>query len=684
MKLVPVDHDPFADAPSAPSSGAKLVPVDHDPFADAPEAPAVTDAPGAGLPGSSAAAVGRGIINGVPVVGPYLTAGLDRGIAGVRSLKNDTKFSDELKTVQAFGEATAKENPGSTTTGEVLGGVVGTLPMVAAAPAAFGAGTGALPLRMGASWASGATIGGADAAVRSGGDWEKVDRGAIAGGALGGAAPAIGAAVGAGVRKVAEMVGTRGATAPGVGPAAMGKLADDFGNAGGPDAVRARMAELGPEAMLLDASPALEGRAQGLAVLPDTREAVMAPLAARARTANARLGDDVNRHLGPSMDPADFRAGWQEAYGEAVPPLYREALGQPVTVDTSGILDTIGRLGATEKGGADTALRRAWGLLHYEADVPGVGRAMIPDRRPEALHNAKEALDAMIAQVQAQQGSAAASELRALSAVRAGVNEALEAQVPGYANANRTAQHFFQQRDAFDRGQTLLNGGREAIRPGQLAAETAEMTPEVAQAQRLGLRAEVDRAVGTTLNDRVALQKTIQGEGDWNRARLAEVFGEEPTAGVVGAVERERAFDASHQRINNNAMTELRKRAADDVAPREIKGGSGDPGTVVAGAVGGPKGIAAAYGIKGLKLAASAEGRARDIARNRQLAEAVTTREGEMLERLLAAITARTEAERLAAQIGSAAGTTTNAAVRSQSERVRPYVPFGFPALPLR
>jgi hypothetical protein len=207
------------------------------------------------------------------------------------------------------------------------------------------------------------------------------------------------------------------------------------------------------------------------------------------------------------------------------------------------------------------------------------------------------------------------------------------------------------------------------------------MTPEVAQAQRLGLRAEVDRAVGTTINDRVALQKTIQGEGDWNRARLAEVFGEEPTAGVVGAVERERAFDASHQRIVNNSMTELRKRAADDVAPREIKGGSGDPGTVVAGAVGGLKGIAAAHGIKGLRLAASAEGRARDIARNRQLAEAVTAREGDYLERLLAAIGARAEAERLSAQIGSAAGTTTNAVVRSQGERGRPYVPFGFPVL---
>ncbi|WP_298967761.1 hypothetical protein [uncultured Methylobacterium sp.] len=55
MKLVPVDHDPFADVPAAraPAGGApRLVPVDHDPFADggAPSVAAdVAQSAGAGL-----------------------------------------------------------------------------------------------------------------------------------------------------------------------------------------------------------------------------------------------------------------------------------------------------------------------------------------------------------------------------------------------------------------------------------------------------------------------------------------------------------------------------------------------------------------------------------------------------------------------------------------------------------
>lgn len=318
--------------------------------------------------------------------------------------------------------------------------------------------------------------------------------------------------------------------------------------------------------------------------------------------------------------------------------------------------------------------------------MPGIGRAIVPDRNPKALHNAKEALDAMIAHVQAQQGSAAASELRALSAVRSGVNDALEAQVPGYAEANRTAQHFFQQRDAFDAGQRLLNGGREAARPAQVAADTAAMTPEVQQAQRLGLRTEVDRLVGTQLNDRLALRKALMGEGDYNRARMGTVFGEEPTAGMAAAVDREAAFDATHQNIVRNSQTAQRVAAAADLAPRDVRPSPSDAVPAVAAAVGGVQaGLAAQaakLGIKGAQAGLNAAGRARDIARNKELAEALTRRQGEQLEALLEAIGARQAAERMASGVGRAAQIGTTAATVSQADRAKAYVPFGF--LPAR
>lgn len=640
----------------------------------------IEDEPAPSVPGAresrAANATARGIVNGLPVVGPYVLGGIDRADAAVRSLTNDSRYSDEVAKATSYGEKTAAEHPWATTGGEIAGGIVGTLPMIAAAPAAFGAGAAGLGVRSLASAASGIVLGGADSAVRSDGDYRDTRNGAIAGGAFGLAGPAAGAAIGRGVGAAAQALAARGVRVPGMGNEAAGMISQDFRNSGGIDPVRTRMTELGQDAMLLDASPSFEGRAQGLAVLPDTREAVMAPIQARAREANARLNGDVNQHLGPTLDPAAFHAALDDAYGQAVPPLYQRALSQPVQVDTSNVLATIGRMGEAEKGGADMALRRAWGLLHMEAEVPGVGRVMVPDRRPEALHNAKEALDAMIATVRNQQGSAAASELRALSAARAGVNDALQAQVPGYAEANRTAQHFFQQREAFDRGQTLLNGGREAARPAQLAADTAAMTPEVEQAQRLGLRAEVDRHVGTTLNDRVALRRDLMGEGDYNRARMGTVFGDEPTAALANAVDREVAFDASHQRIVNNSTTEMRKRAADEMAPREVKPGPGDLGTVVAGAAGGWKGVAAAHAVKGARMAANAVGRESDLARNRQLAEAVTMRQGPELDTLVAALRRIMAAEESARQVGQATERGVQALALSQGDRAAPYIPF--------
>ncbi|WP_264046873.1 hypothetical protein [Methylobacterium flocculans] len=185
MKLVPVDHDPFADA-AAPAGAPRLVPVDHDPFA--PEA--------GSREGQAANAFARGIVNGLPVVGPYVLGGIDKADAAVRSLTNDSRYSDETAKAQDYGMRMNAEHSWATTGGEIAGGVVGTIPMVMAAPAAFGAGAGGLAVRSGAALLSGAALGGADAAVRSSGDLEAVRNGTLIGGGLGAAGPAAGRAIG--------------------------------------------------------------------------------------------------------------------------------------------------------------------------------------------------------------------------------------------------------------------------------------------------------------------------------------------------------------------------------------------------------------------------------------------------------------------------------------------------------
>src|SRR3954468_17214729 len=88
--------DPSAASAPAPSPAGGLQRV-TDPALIAQLDGGPTDAPAAAEPGDASAAVGRGLIDGVPVVGPYLLGGVNRVAAGIRSLKNDTRFSDELK-----------------------------------------------------------------------------------------------------------------------------------------------------------------------------------------------------------------------------------------------------------------------------------------------------------------------------------------------------------------------------------------------------------------------------------------------------------------------------------------------------------------------------------------------------------------------------------------------------------
>ncbi|MCJ2018017.1 hypothetical protein MKK84_11360 [Methylobacterium sp. E-065] len=640
---------------------------------------------GAGVP-TSLYAGASSAMDSIPVVGPMLTGASDRLAAGIRSYRDGTAYGDELKRIQDYDAGAKAVHPVASTVGGVAGGIAGTAPMIMAAPALFGAGEAALPARLLASTVSGSVLGGADAAVRTGGDPIASRNGALVGGGLGVAAPVLGAAVGAGVRRAGEFAAGRLAPTAGFGSAAAGKLADDVAASGGADAVRARLGDLGTPAMLMDASPAFTGRAQGLAVEPATRGAIVTPLETRATGANARIRGDVDQTLGPAAEPAMVEAARQQSYDATVPPLYRQATGQPVQVDTSNVLGMVRDLRSQEKGPAADALDRAWNLLHHDGDVPGVGRAMIPDRRPEALHNAKEALDASIAQAQGQMGSAAASTVNRLGQVRGALNDTLEAQVPGYRDANQTAQQYFAGRDAFARGQTLLSGGRDAVRPGQLAADTAGMSPMEIFMQRTGLRSEVDRHLGTTLNDRVALQRDLMGEGDFNRARMATVFGEESTQRLANTVGREAQFDRTYNDVVRGSQTAQRAASARDIAPREVSAGSTDvlPGlaTILGGADAGASALATKAGMGGLKLATSAAGRQADLARNQQLARAVTMEHGDALNALLDAIERRGRMMQQVGGYGNAAAVGTQAGTISQADRARGYLPSRLPALP--
>lgn len=276
--------------------------------------------------GDESAAIGRGLISGMPVVGPYLLGGVNRAVAGVRSLQSGKPYADELNTVQGFSDATAKNNPKSTVAGEVAGGVLAMAPAVAAAPAAFGAGAAALPARMVASGASGMALGGADAAVRSGGDLKATGMGAVTGGALGLAGPAV---IAGGSKLAAPVIGM---FSPKIG--AENRLSQAVVNSGksraqiGEGMENARTLGKGGEWTLADELGTAGGAAVGSAARGNgpARERIVQTLNNRQAAQPERLIGDVEDAFGTSGTAKgrsqqlleEGRAGSGPKYGEAM------------------------------------------------------------------------------------------------------------------------------------------------------------------------------------------------------------------------------------------------------------------------------------------------------------------------------------------------------------------------------
>lgn len=620
--------------------------------------------------GDEAAAVGRGLINGIPIAGPYALSGVNKAAAFVRSVQNGTSYSDELKNVENFGKRTADANPISTTAGEVGGGVLGTAPLVAAAPAAFGAGAGGLVLRSGASAASGALLGLGDAAVRSGGDGMETLKGGGIGLVAGGLGPGAGKLVGKGVNATLGALAERRVAVPGAGKQAAAKLADDLRTSGGADAVRARLEELGPEAMLLDASPSFVGRAQGLAVQPETRATITAPLETRNLGTNQRVRAGLDEALGEAPVPSQVEAQFAAKRKEAGP-LFERALGEAGPVDASDALSEIAQRLNTAAGSEKAALLRARELLTEE----GANGGLVPRSDPRYLANAKQELDKLIDYGDPTIGVARGSLSKndgALAAVRQQLNGALEAQVPGYADANLAYRTAARASEALESGKRVLGGGDAAIHPEDFVRDLNGRPIEQQAALRAGVRADLDRAVGNSANDLQALRKQFLEDPDWNRQKLNAAFGNEPVADVARTIDANQTFRDHYADIVKNSQTQQRAAAAADMAVREIMPKGGVSGVALAGAAGGPTGTALALGGKGAKIAANAAGRASDLARNRETAAILTMKAGPERDALIDALNARLEAASRGEAVASQMDKFVRQVLQSQNDRREP------------
>jgi hypothetical protein len=256
----------------------------------------------------------------------------------------------------------------------------------------------------------------------------------------------------------------------------------------------------------------------------------------------------------------------------------------------------------------------------------------MPKTDAESIHNVRVALRNLVQFGDPQLGIAQGAINQkdgAIKQVIGKLGEALKTQVPGYSDAALVTRTAAQAREALEEGPKALASGPSALRPLELEREFAARPIEQQAAYRAGTRSHIDLLLGTNANDLQALKSAVKGEGDWNREKLAIVFGPKEADRVFNAVDREAAFRDAYNKIVENSQSaqrlEAAKALADKAAPA-VSTGSTMTGLLLRGLATG-----------GRKVADAFQG-ARNMTRDQEIARILTLKEPErsiMLDALL-------------------------------------------------
>lgn len=593
LKLSPEQQSATVDEIAA--SFAKPAPAEAATTYDAmgnPTGGAVSEPVQASMPyGEQMARVGSAIDKGVRMAAGGATFGLaDKFAGGMDYLTGRAPSYDAgVKAQRAETEAVRKAAPGPAAVAEALGGVGTGVGLVKSGISLAGR-TGArlLPRVLGYG-TEGAAYGAAHGAGNTYSDKasdyiENAKNSGALGLVTGGALPLAGAAAGGAYRAGSAFLGPRieGASRGASSLLRSAAQADEVGLRGLPS--------MGPDAMLVDAGPAILGLGQGAGTGTGAgRTAIVDALRGRDAATGSRLARALDENLGPAPRPSQIEAnlsGDRAFAGQEYQPLLQAA----GPVNTRGLAAQLDAMAIQERGGAQRAVRQVRDMLND----PVATREL--DRNPAALLNTREAIDGLIG-VETD-----ANTIRVLTRARQAVDDELANAVPGIKAVDAQIAESHRQSAGLQRGSQVLDTGKTATRPADLVDEISasalpqgEMVGPSAAPLRLrqGTRAEVDRIVGTSVNDLNALERKLGTPQDWNAQKMATIFGDEPAARVAKVLMDNRQFRQSYQDIVQNSQTA--QRLSSSAAMEGGKGGNIPHDTTMTG-----------IGLKAVNLVAKA------------------------------------------------------------------------------
>jgi len=475
-------------------------------------------------------------VDAIPIVGPTLTSAGNQVDAWVNNaLGFPEQTAEDRARINAAEQAEFPLAAGVGTVAGAVGPLTGLGMTSALAGRALGM-TGGLGSQMVMGGLSGAGIAGADTLAR-GGDLGDAGQSAMLGGAVGGIAPlafkGIGAGVGAlagrGVPKAAQNV-------------ARAMQADEITAPG----LQRAMAQMGPDATLMDMGPNLQSLAGGIASVRGPGQKMLRDtITNRAKAGPARVAADVGRTIGKGQEIGGLTQQIITAQKTAADPLYAAVRDVPIKLE--GNLKLV----------ASTPLGR-------QAFKQGIEMAANDGVQPGTLtigvlDYAKQALDDI------------ASEAKRLGKGNANRQAANMARLLA-SEGDKIAPGYKQAREAFAGPAAVLEAieeGRATFKadmsPADMQRLMADMTTSEKDAFLQGAQTAVADLLGNSANDVAAVRNLLRKP--YNEAKLRALIGSEATDDLLRAVDRELMFGQTANAVNSNSETARRTASQAMVNP---------------------------------------------------------------------------------------------------------------------
>lgn len=328
----------------------------------------------------------------------------------------------------------------------------------------------------------------------------------------------------------------------------------------------AQFANLGDDAMLMDASPSMTGLGQGLAIAPGEQKNLIADaLAGRHGGRSDRLMQDTRQTLGRLRDPERLSAVLGKAATRQSAPIYKQAFQNAPQLPSS-LSNTLAAQLTGPAVGLNRSARGGMGVIMD--DIDDALLAGSPEETARRLMHVRQSLDHAIDYK--GQGppptSYPGTTQKMLKDARSTVDDVLKNRIPGIDQADAIVHKSKVRQRSIDYGFDALDGGKTAKMPESFRFDLRKLDkPFVGE----GAKSRIANAMGTQSNDLAALKKMIGGDHDFNRAKLEQLFGPRKVEKLVQAVDREETFGKTFANVLENSQTAHRTEAAKSIQAAE-------------------------------------------------------------------------------------------------------------------